>query len=101
MSAPAGILASALVCAGCGASPALDDPYPFRCPNAGGHNDTDHVLRRRLDIAPGQTTPDGKFTLTTVECLGDCENAPCLMVNFDYYGNVDPDAVDRLLDGLG
>jgi len=58
-------------------------------------------LRRRLDIAPGQTTPDGKFTLTTVECLGDCENAPCLMVNFDYYGNVDPDAVDRLLDGLG
>ncbi len=57
-------------------------------------------LRRRLGIAPGQTTPDGKFTLTTVECLGNCEKAPCLMVNFDYHGNVDPDAVDRLLDGL-
>jgi NADH:ubiquinone oxidoreductase subunit E len=53
-----------------------------------------------LGIAPGQTTPDGKFTLTTVECLGNCENAPCLMVNFDYYGRVDPDAADRLLDGL-
>jgi threonine synthase len=51
VSAPAGILASALVCAGCGASPALDDPYPFRCPNAGGHNDTDHVLRRVLELS--------------------------------------------------
>jgi NADH-quinone oxidoreductase subunit E len=57
-------------------------------------------LSRRLGIAAGQTTADGKFTLTTVECLGACENAPCLMVNFDYHGNVDPDAVDRLLEGL-
>jgi threonine synthase len=51
VSAPASVLASALVCAGCGASPALDDPYPFRCPNAGGGNDTDHVLRRVLDLS--------------------------------------------------
>ena len=65
-----------------------------------GSGDVLARLRQRLGIAPGQTTPDGKFTLTTVECLGDCENAPCLMVNFDYYGNIDPDAVDRLLDGL-
>ena len=36
VSASAGTLPSALVCAGCGASPALDDPYPFRCPNADG-----------------------------------------------------------------
>lgn len=42
-------LASTLVCAGCGASPAPDDPYPFRCPNAASGDDTDHVLRRRLD----------------------------------------------------
>jgi threonine synthase len=44
-------LASTLVCAGCGASPARDDPHPFQCPNAGANDDTDHVLRRRLDIA--------------------------------------------------
>jgi len=43
--------ASALVCAGCGASPAPDDPYPFRCPNAGANDDTDHVLRRLLDVS--------------------------------------------------
>ena len=44
-------LASALVCAGCGASPARDDPHPFQCPNAGANDDTDHVLRRRLDVS--------------------------------------------------
>ena len=46
-----GALATSLVCSGCGASPAPDDPYPFRCPNAGRDDDTDHVLRRRLDLA--------------------------------------------------
>ncbi len=45
---PASGLASTLVCAGCGAVPAPDDPYPFRCPNAASGDDTDHVLRRRL-----------------------------------------------------
>ncbi len=48
MSVPA-VPATSLVCAGCGASPAADEPFPFRCPNAGREDDTDHVLRRRLD----------------------------------------------------
>ncbi|HSC93310.1 MAG TPA: pyridoxal-phosphate dependent enzyme [Gaiellaceae bacterium] len=47
MSSAAG---STLVCAGCGASPAASEPFPFRCPNADG-DDVDHVLRRRLDLA--------------------------------------------------
>jgi threonine synthase len=38
------------VCAGCGASPDSDDPYPFRCPNAERDDDVDHVLRRELDL---------------------------------------------------
>jgi threonine dehydratase len=42
---------SRLVCAGCGASPPLSEPYPFRCPNAGHGDDVDHVLRRELDIS--------------------------------------------------
>ena len=48
MTATATRLATRLVCAGCGASPAATDPYPFRCPNA-GRDDADHVLRRALD----------------------------------------------------
>ena len=51
MTTPPGASASALVCAGCGASPAQDDPYPFRCPNAGATDDIDHVLRRVLDLS--------------------------------------------------
>jgi len=47
---PARGAGSTLVCAGCGASPAAADPYPFRCPNAGA-GDVDHVLRRHLDLS--------------------------------------------------
>ncbi len=43
-------LPSALVCAGCGASPDAGDPYPFRCPGR-GDDDVDHVLTRVLDLA--------------------------------------------------
>jgi threonine synthase len=41
---------SRLVCAGCGASPRVDEPFPFRCPNATRDDDVDHVLRRELDL---------------------------------------------------
>jgi threonine synthase len=54
--APAGP-GSTLVCAGCGASPAPGDPYPFRCPNAARGDDTDHVLRRRLGAPVAFPTP--------------------------------------------
>src|ERR1019366_6145254 len=42
---------SRLVCTGCGAEPRPDEPYPFRCPNAGASNGVAHVLRRRLDYS--------------------------------------------------
>ncbi len=69
------------------------------CSLAGGEKILEH-LKARLGIRVGQTTPDGKYTLTEVECLGACEQAPCMMVNFDYYGNLDPEKVDRILEGL-
>ena len=50
---------SRLVCAGCGAEPARDDPYPFRCPKADGGDDVDHVLRRVLDFDALRLPPDG------------------------------------------
>lgn len=59
----------------------------------------DH-LRERLKIEVGKTTPDKKFTLTTVECLGACEQAPCMMVNFDYHGNLDKKKIDNILNQL-
>ena len=57
-------------------------------------------LTDKLGIALGETTADQKFTLTTVECLGACELAPCMMVNFDYYGNLDKEKIDKILDKL-
>lgn len=57
-------------------------------------------LKDKLGIEPEQTTPDKKFTLTTVECLGACEQAPSMMINFDYYGNLDKKKIDEILDEL-
>ncbi len=57
-------------------------------------------LKEKLGIEPGQTTPDKKFTLTTVECLGACEQAPSMMINFDYHGNLDKKKIDEILDEL-
>ena len=57
-------------------------------------------LKEKLGIKPGQTTKDKKFTLSLVECLGACEQAPCMMINFDYHGNLDKKKIDKILDGL-
>ncbi len=57
-------------------------------------------LGKKLGIGPGETTPDGAFSLVCVECLGSCGTAPMLQLNDDYHENLTPEAVDRLLDGL-
>lgn len=57
-------------------------------------------LERKLGVEVGGTTSDKKFTLSTVECLGACEQAPSMMVNFDYYGNLDKEKIDKILDEL-
>ena len=57
-------------------------------------------VERRLGIKPGQTTPDGRFTLSVVECLGSCGTAPMMMVNEAYHENLTRERVDELLEGL-
>ncbi len=58
------------------------------------------ALKRRLGIGIGETTPDRKFTLTTVECLGACDLAPCMMVNLDYYTGLTEEKIDEILESL-
>ncbi len=53
---------------------------------------------RRLGIRPGETTPDGKFSLSEVECLGSCGTAPMMQIGFDYYENLTPEKVDEIID---
>jgi NADH-quinone oxidoreductase subunit E len=57
-------------------------------------------LEKKLAIKVGATTPDGRFTLTEVECLGSCGTGPAMQVNFDYHENLTPQQVDEILDKL-
>jgi NADH-quinone oxidoreductase E subunit len=54
----------------------------------------------RLGVAAGGTTPDGEFTLEEVECIAFCGAAPCLAVNWRFFGNIANDDFDRLVDDL-
>ncbi len=56
---------------------------------------------KRLGIHPGETTPDGKFTLRTAECLASCGTAPMMQVDKAYYEDLTPDKVDQILVSLG
>ena len=60
---------------------------------------TDHICHK-LGIHAGETTEDGKFTVSLVECLGSCGTAPMLQVGFDYHEDLTIEKVDKLLDSL-
>ncbi len=57
-------------------------------------------LKEKLKVNVGETTSDGKYTLSTVECLGGCDQAPCLMINDDLYGHLDEAKIDEILAKL-
>jgi NADH-quinone oxidoreductase subunit E len=57
-------------------------------------------VQKRIGIRPGETTPDGRFTLSTAECLGSCGTAPMMMVNETYHEKLTPESIDALLEGL-
>src|SRR3546814_21158411 len=51
-------------------------------------------------MTKGKTTPDGLFTLTEVDCIGNCANAPVVQINDDNYEDLDYDSMTRILDAL-
>jgi NADH-quinone oxidoreductase subunit E len=57
-------------------------------------------LEKRLNIACGQTTADGRFTLKSVECLAACGGAPVMHIDEQYYEHLTPQSIDALLEGL-
>jgi NADH dehydrogenase (ubiquinone) flavoprotein 2 len=58
------------------------------------------TCRDKLGIGPGETTADGKFTLAEVECLGACVNAPMVQINDDFYEDLTPEIMGKILDDL-
>ncbi len=69
------------------------------CMLLGAEEITEH-LSEKLGIEVGETTADGRFTLQEVECLGFCDLAPCLQVNFDYHEKVTKESVDGIIKNL-
>ena len=60
---------------------------------------TEHICSK-LGIHPGETTEDGKFTVSLVECLGSCGTAPMMQVGFDYHEDLTTEKVDTILSSL-
>jgi NADH-quinone oxidoreductase subunit E len=69
------------------------------CALLGAENLVDH-LQKKLGIGVGETTPDKKFTLKKVECLGSCGTAPVMQINEDYYENLTVERIDNILNSL-
>jgi NADH-quinone oxidoreductase subunit E len=65
-----------------------------------GSDEVVEHLQNKLGIKMGQTTPDGKFTLKIVECLGACVGAPMFQIGNTYYEYLTPDKIDAILDSL-
>ena len=66
------------------------------CKILGAGKITEHCTRR-FGIKPGETTEDGTFSLSEVECLGSCGTAPMMQIGFDYYENLTTEKVDELI----
>lgn len=69
------------------------------CTLAGSERLVD-FMKKRLGVGIGETTADRRFTLVTVECLGACDQAPCMMINLDYHTGLTEEKIDKILGSL-
>lgn len=67
------------------------------CKIMGEPDITDHICSK-LGITPGETTEDGKFTVSLVECLGSCGTAPMMQIGFDYHEDLTLEKVDKIIE---
>ena len=65
-----------------------------------GFESIQDYLCRKLDIAVGDTSADGLFTLLPVCCIGYCDLSPAMLINRKVYGNLTPQKIDEILDQL-
>jgi NADH-quinone oxidoreductase subunit E len=59
-----------------------------------------HQCEKKLGIHAGETTPDGKVTLRTAECLASCGTGPMMQVDQRYYENLTASELSRILDDI-
>ena len=63
-----------------------------------GYGSIYEFISKRLSIKFGETTSDGRFTLLPISCLGDCDNAPAIMINNDHFNMLTAEKVEELLE---
>jgi NADH-quinone oxidoreductase subunit E len=66
------------------------------CHVAGGREVWEALLKE-INLKPGETSQDGKWTLKTTSCLGVCAVGPVMMVDDDIYGNITPNQIPEIL----
>ncbi|HVN57920.1 MAG TPA: NAD(P)H-dependent oxidoreductase subunit E [Bacteroidales bacterium] len=69
------------------------------CAVCGGEK-MSQFIQEKLGIRPGETTPDGLFTLREVECLGACGNAPVMQVNTGFHENLSVERISEIIDNI-
>ena len=69
------------------------------CSLRGGEEVLEHLCEK-LKIQPGQTTPDGKFTVEPAECLGACEFAPCMLAGDDLHKDLTNEKADAFIQSV-
>lgn len=65
-----------------------------------GSDEVMGACKKKLGIGVGETTKDGKFSLSEMECLGACVNAPMMQINEDYYEDLDEASTNAIIDTL-
>ncbi len=58
------------------------------------------AIQAQLGIQPGETTPDGLFSLQLTNCIGACDQAPAMLLNHELHGNLTPARIVEILEGV-
>lgn len=69
--------------------------------HVGGSERISDTVADELKISHGETTPDGKFTLERVACLGCCSLAPCIMIDKETYGRLTSEKTRDIIRSIG
>ncbi len=69
------------------------------CLLCGSHEILEY-LQNKLGVGLGEVTSDGRFSIKEVECLGACVGAPMMMIGREYYENLTPEKIDKILENL-
>ncbi len=65
-----------------------------------GYKRLKHYIEKKLNIKEGEVSSDGMWSITSVECLGACGNAPVMMINQTYYENLTEEKIDKIIEKI-